>query len=143
MSASRSVGGWTTDRVRVGIVLHSSSNRSLGIRLRLTGTLVVHTQQMHPCLNHRSQSMDTYRPTSALVIVTMHTTHMCQREPPLCTPPLFQLRPHSGPVVVARKVKNKVVIQELLPTYNQRSQSDATVHSAHVRDRNIPGLHTR
>ena len=124
MSAPRNVGGWTTDRVRVGSVLHSSSNSWLGTRLssirvktKLTGTEVVHHQRMH--LNHRSQHMDTHRPPLVIVIVIIHTTHMRQRDPPQCTPRLSRLRLHNGLGVVVLKVKNNIIIQDLLPTHNQ------------------------
>ena len=44
---------------------------------------------------------------------------ICHRETPQCTPRLYPLRPHNGPVAVALKVKSSIIIQELLPTHSQ------------------------
>jgi len=129
MSATRSIGGWTTSRAPVGSVLHSSSSSSrwLGIRpssikvkLQLTGTEVVPNPQMHPYPNHRSHPMDTHRPLLVPVIVNMDIPPMRQRETLQYTPGLSPLRPHSGPVAIALKVKNNIIILGLPPTHIQR-----------------------
>jgi len=105
-------------------VLHSSRGTqpsSIKVRLMLTGTEVVFHQQMHSRLNHRSQPMDTHRSLLlVLVIVNVLTPRMCQREIPQCMPRLSPLRLQNALVVVALKVKNSIIIQDLLPTHSQR-----------------------
>jgi len=65
--------------------------------------------------------MDTHRPLPlVLIIVNMPTPHMRQREIPQCMPRLSPLRLHSGLAVVELKVKNSIIIQDLLPTHSQR-----------------------
>ena len=71
------------------------------------------------------------------------------RETPQCTPRLYLLRPHNGPVAVALKVKSSLIIQELLPTHTQpyTSPTPATgtcqVHTLAGSSTSGPGSTTR
>ena len=127
MSDARGVRGWPMDRARVGLVLNLSSTgwpdiwpSSIRVRLQLTGTEVMPNPQMHPHLNHCSRPMDTCRHLLVLVTVHMQISHMRQLQTLQCTPRLSPLRPHSGPVAIALKVKSNIAILGIPRTHIQR-----------------------